>query len=242
MPADAWLTCDHHPSRISQRTVSEDCCLGKTGMSVTSLRFLVVTLIHQGSFSTYWPSTHNILQLPNVSSDLWLKSTCMYTSTTPRAPIHAQHWARPAHLQSPRVGATPVPWSHRHCSYWNSTVGFNSHETSCKTYRLQLNSSISLPGFIPLCAHSCLRIPGITPLSEEFRERSLGVGEWLKICILMYKDWRWNGCPVRPRWGCGRKWGEILLTSAFQVSSTTSSSERGREQWLEVKIALLPQI
>lgn len=120
--------------------------------------------------------------------------------------------------------------------------GFNSSETSCKNYRLPLISSISLAGFSPLCAHSYLHTPGIIPLPEGFWERSIGVGEWLKVCILMYKDRRWNGCPVRPRWGCGRKWGEILLTSAFQVSSTTSLSERGREQWLELTIALLPQI
>lgn len=180
MPADAWLTCDHHPPRISQRTVSEDCCLGKTGMSVTSLRFLIVTLIRQGSFPTYWPPTHNMLQLPNVSSDLWLKSTCMYTSTTPRAPIHAQHWARPAHLQSLRVGATPVPWSHRHCSYRNSTVGVNSRETSCKTYRLQLNRVFPSQAF-SLCVHIAVS----TYLISLPSQRGFGKG-----ALVWVSDWR----------------------------------------------------
>ena len=53
VPTDAWLTWDHHLSRIAQGTVSEDCCLRKAGMSVTLLVFLTFTRKSVEAISPY---------------------------------------------------------------------------------------------------------------------------------------------------------------------------------------------
>lgn len=43
MPTEAWLTWEYRPSCGSRWAVSEDCCWRKTGMSVASLLFLMLT-------------------------------------------------------------------------------------------------------------------------------------------------------------------------------------------------------
>lgn len=140
-----------HPWTIITWKVSEDCCLGKAGVSVPPLTFLAVT--HKpikAQFSTYWPLFHNVLSNSQMSLLTCGLSPFVWTPAPLSEPWYIlilMSAPGPAHLDSPRVGLTlSVLISHPLCSYGNGTV---VNYPVKKNIKLQPNSSISLPSFIP---------------------------------------------------------------------------------------------
>lgn len=92
---------DHQPSFIACWTVSEYCCLGKTRVSGAPHIFSTPVPKSVKAFSSCWPSSHNMLQLPNGSSDLWPKPMCMHTRPALQAPACTTHCAGPLLISPP---------------------------------------------------------------------------------------------------------------------------------------------
>lgn len=143
---------------------SEDCCLRNTRMSVSWLSFLMLAPKSVKScVLTYWPASHDMLQLPDVSPDLWPTALCTNTSHLPPALIHTMHYAKfSSPSPFPGSGHTPGSWPHIHWSYWHSTVVVNSGKHLRRT-QLQLSSSVPpVPAYPSLHQdHSCLYKPDI---------------------------------------------------------------------------------
>lgn len=99
-----------HPWTIITRKVSKDCCLGKTGVSVAPLTFLVVT--HKpikAQLSTCWPFFHNVLSISQMSLLTCGLSPFVWTPAPLSEPWYIlilMSVPGPAHLNSPRVGLT----------------------------------------------------------------------------------------------------------------------------------------
>ena len=116
-----------HPWTIITWKVSEDCCLGKAGVSVPPLMFLAVT--HKpikAQFSTYWPLFHNVLSNSQMSLLTCGLSPFVWTPAPLSEPWYIlilMSAPGPAHLDSPRVGLTlSVLISYPLCSYMSHSL------------------------------------------------------------------------------------------------------------------------
>ena len=201
-----------HPWTIITRKVSKDCCLGKTGVSVAPLTFLVVT--HKpikAQLSTCWPFFHNVLSISQMSLLTCGLSPFVWTPAPLSEPWYIlilMSVPGPAHLNSPRVGLTLSVLILHPLLLWKRHSG----KLSCKkkNIKLQPNSSISLPSFIPPCARPRALFMNLTAFSSQ--RGHLGkdleyewVTEEMHVLIEWYIDGRLNGSLICPVWECSKK-------------------------------------